>query len=208
MSLTIKIRFIGLVFLGVFILSSNLQAQEVEAENASEENKEHVLLSFGYIQPFAFGNNIANKAYSISGGAEHSVWVRPALDIWVGAKISIFGADVENKELTGNYNDVNIVSIGPMLGYKFHFDQKFGLLLGGGVGYVKYTNHHPDYKFYDDGTALWFTVDAEYDLTDHFGFYLSGELRRDFLKAELPIVDEHYFKNNYFVFALGVRVTI
>lgn len=206
MFLNIKKPVVGFVFLYLFFNSLNAIAQEEEIENTPQK-KEHVLLSFGYVQPLPFGENIANEAYSVSGGFEHSVWVNPALDIWVGAELTIFGADVERKELTGNYNDVNIVSIGPMAGYKFHLNQNFGLLLGTGVGYVKYTNHHSGYKFHDDGTALWFTSDFEYDLTNHFGLYFSGKLRRDFLKTELPGA-KNYFDNNYVMLNIGIRVTI
>lgn len=207
MFLNIKKSAIGFVFLYLIFNSFSAIAQEKEEIKNTHPNKEYVLLSFGYVQPIPFGENVANEAYSISGGFEHSVWVRPALDIWVGAELTIFGADVERKELTGNYNDVNMVSFGPMAGYKFHFGQKTGLLLGAGVGYVKYTNHHSAYKFHDDGTAVWFTSDFEYDLTHHFGFYFSGKLRRDFLKTELP-GNKNYFDSNYVLLSFGIRVTI
>ncbi|HET8809825.1 MAG TPA: hypothetical protein VFM65_06110 [Flavobacteriaceae bacterium] len=205
--MNIKNPVVGFVLFCLVFNSFSVRAQEEEETENTQQNKEYVLLSVGYVYPLPFGENVANEAYSMSGGFEHSVWAHVSLDIWVGAELTIFGADVERKELTGNYNDVNIFSLGPMAGYKFHFGKKTGLLLGAGVGYVKYTNHHPDYKFYDDGTALWFTADFEYDITNHMGWYFSGKLRRDFLKTELS-GNKNYFDSNYLMLSLGIRVTI
>lgn len=181
-------------------------AQIEKPTNNNLTNKEHVMISFGHIQPFPFGENIATKAYAISGGFEHSVWVHTGSDIWVGAKLSLFYGKVEKKALTGNYDKMNIFSIGPMVGYKFHVADKLGLLIGAGLGYVKYRNKLKGYTFYDDGTSLKALSNLDYELTDHFGLYFSGTIRRDFLQTELPIMGEHYFDVNYVVLSLGIRI--
>lgn len=191
-------------FIFIFFSFSQLRAQKT---NTIPVEKENIMLSIGMIHPIPFGNNVANNSYTIKSGIDHSVWVRVNTSFWIGTKLTLFDADVQNNEMVGTYNDVNIFSFGPMLGYKLHLNQKLNFLAGAGIGYVRYTNHKTHgYDFHDDGTSFWLLSNLEYKATNSMGFYFSASYRRDFLKTTLP-VHKNYFDSNYIVLSYGIRFT-
>lgn len=199
----IKLVFLALAF--VLIGRTQLQAQENQQKIKAHSYKEHVIFSFSYLRPIPFGNNVGNKSYRIKNGWQHSFWVRVSPKIWVGTKLTCFDADVQNYTKAGIYDDVNTFSFGPMAGYEFTLNKKINMLVGTGIGYVRYTNYKTNaYEFIDEGTSFWLSSNLEYELIQNIGAYFSATYRRDFLKTTLYI-DPNYFDSNYLVLSFGIR---
>lgn len=194
-----------LVFLMVIPMVFSVSGQE---EKSTDTNKKYASFSIGYINPIAVGNNMANEAFDVNSGWEHSVWLHITKNIRIGTKFSIFDAAVQRKELTGNYNDATIFSFGPVGGYHFDLLPRIGLLLGSGFGYVGYDNHHSKYNFSDSGLTLWFFGNLNFDFTKRFSLYLNGSFRHDFLNVKTGGTKDNYFDPSYIVLSLGIRFTI
>lgn len=208
MFLNFNIRSKIILLLLFFVTPALFSQEDKEEQNSTHDKEERMMILFGVVQVFPFGENIAKEAYDFSVGGEHRIWVRVFDEIWVGSEISIMAADVEKQELTGNYNNTTVFTLGPTVGYKFHLNENFELLAGTGVSYVKYKNHHPDYNFHDDGTAFWLITNLNYEITNHFGLYFSGKFRHDFLKTKATGLEEHYFDSNYLILSLGILIKV
>ncbi|SRX75476.1 hypothetical protein AEQU3_02471 [Aequorivita antarctica] len=207
MFLNIRILFISL------LCSAATLAQQTETEK--DPNQEQTVsgskvgsITLGAYLPIALGENFVNDGMNLKMGAQAQLKLNVLGDFYVGPAMSFFFAEVTDRELVGNYDRMNNLVLGGVVGYEKQV-QRFDLSIGLGVGYSGYFNRGLGDSFEDNGTALWLRPEVSYKVANYISFYVAPEFRHDFMNIEVPSELEDTFGGvNYFNVGFGLRINL
>lgn len=207
MFLNIRTLFVALLF------STVAFAQETEPENDTNQEQQTTgskvgSVTVGAYLPIAFGENFVNDGMDVKMGAQAQLKLNILGDFYVGPAMSFFFAEVNNPELVGNYDRMNNLVLGGVVGYEKQV-QRFDLSIGLGVGYSGYFNRGLGDSFEDNGTAIWLRPEVSYKVANYISFYVAPEIRHDFMNIEVPSELEDTFGGvNYFNVGFGLRINL
>jgi hypothetical protein len=207
MFLNIRTLFVALLFSAVTF------AQETEPENDTNQEQQTTgskvgSVTVGAYLPIAFGENFVNDGMDVKMGAQAQLKLNILGDFYVGPAMSFFFAEVNNPELVGNYDRMNNLVLGGVIGYEKQV-QRFDLSIGLGVGYSGYFNRGLGDSFEDNGTAIWLRPEVSYKVANYISFYVAPEIRHDFMNIEVPSELEDTFGGvNYFNVGFGLRINL
>ncbi|PVW16306.1 hypothetical protein [Marixanthomonas spongiae] len=210
MNLNIK-QLIFAIGIG-FITNTYAQEEKKTTEQVNDitQDDHYAMFKIGYYNPIAVGDNFANEALEQTGGVEFSflanVFETPFL---IGFQYNYFHSNVTNQELVGTYDDSEIHSFGPLLGYQLLFTETWRVTIASGVGITHYKNRASNEHFTDTATTLWVIPTVSYHFNKTLGVYFSGSYRRDFMNIHTPDGLDSFFKSaNYVSFSLGLQILI
>ncbi len=207
MFLNIRTLLVALLF------SATTFAQQTETETEKNTNQEQHTsgtkvgsITVGAYLPIAFGENFVNDGMDLKMGAQMQLKLNVLGDFYIGPALSFFFADVNNRALVGNYDEMSNMVLGGVVGYEKQVE-RFDLSIGLGVGYSGYFNKGLGDSFEDNGTALWLRPEVSYRLANYVSFYVAPELRHDFMNIDVPSELKDTFGGvNYFNLGFGLRI--
>lgn len=209
MFLNIRILIISLLFTA----ATFAQQTETEIENETAQEQTNLGTKVGSITvgaylPIAFGENFVNDGMDLKMGAQAQLKLNVMGDFYIGPAMSFFFADVTNRNLVGNYDEMSNLVLGGVIGYEKQLE-RFDLSIGLGVGYSGYFNKGLGDSFEDNATALWLRPEVSYKLANYVSIYVAPELRHDFMNIEVPSELEDTFGGvNYFNVGFGLRINL
>ena len=199
---------IFLLVLGTHRLSA--QNNQTDKEQEEEANR-FISLQATLLQPVAFGDNFANDALSQKVGYNLAFRFYVYKSLFLGAEGGSFSADVENRELVGDYENSNANTYGITGGYSFSFNKLNSVDAAFAYGLTHYRNEKNgvDDRFVDDGNYVKLQMQYNYNLSQNFSVYAMAGWRYDFLDIDTsPQIDNFINEANYLTFGLGVKLNI
>lgn len=209
MFLNIRTLFVALLF------SAATFAQQTETKTEKESTQEQQTsgtkvgsVTVGAYLPIAFGENFVNDGMDLKMGAQVQLKLNVLGDFYIGPAVSFFFADVTNRNLVGNYDEMSNLVLGGLIGYEKQVE-RFDLSIGLGVGYSGYFNKGFGDSFEDNATALWLRPEVSYRLANYVSIYVAPELRHDFMNIDVPSELKDTFGGvNYFNVGFGLRINL
>ena len=210
MNLNIKLLLFAICIGFITNTYAQEETETVEQGNDITQDDHYAMFKIGYYNPIAFGDNFANDALEQKGGVEFSflanLFDTPFL---IGLQYNYFHSNVTNQQLVGTYDDSEIHSFGPLLGYQLLFTKTWRATIASGVGITHYQNRASNEHFNDTATTLWVIPTVSYHFNKTLGVYFSGSYRRDFMNVQTPAQLDSFFKSaNYVSFSLGLHILI
>lgn len=208
--------FLNIKTLLVFLLFSSASfAQQTDVEVEKNINQKQNdsgskvgSITVGAYVPIAFGNNFVNDGMNLKLGAQTQLKLNVLGDFYIGPALSFFFADVTNRDLVGNYDEMSNLVLGGVVGYEKQV-KRFDLSIGLGVGYSGYFNKGLGDSFEDNATALWLRPEVSYKLANYVSFYVAPEFRHDFMNIDVPSELKDTFGDvNYFNIGFGIRINL
>ena len=199
-------------FLFLTLGTNQVTAQENQTENDQEENIGR-FLSFQatLLRPVAFGDNFANDALSQKVGYEIALRFYIYKSFFLGVEGGSFSADVDNKELVGDYDNSNANTYGLTGGYSYSLNKSHEIDAAISYGSANYRNEKKgiDDRFVDDGNYVKLQVQYNYNFSQHISVYALAGSRYDLLDVDTSSqIDDFINKANYFTFGIGLKYTV
>ncbi|MBK5212368.1 MAG: hypothetical protein JJE55_01755 [Flavobacteriaceae bacterium] len=207
MFLNIKTLSIALLFSAVSFAQQTENEKNINQEQQNSGSKVGSITVGAYV-PISFVHNFVNDGMDLKTGAQVQLKLNILGHFYVGPAMSFFFGKVTDPELVGNYDRMNNLVLGGVVGYEKQV-QKFDLSIGLGVGYSGYFNRGLGDSFEDSGTALWLRPEVSYKLANYISVYVAPELRHDFMNIDVPSELEDTFNGvNYFNVGFGLRINL
>lgn len=192
-----------------------MDAQENQAGQDQNDQQENIgkYLSFQATlsRPVAFGDNFANDALSQKFGYKVALRFYLYKSFFLGVEVGSFTADVENKELLGDYERSNANTYGITAGYTFSFDKSYDIDAAVAFGSANYRNKKDDLddRFVDRGNYVKLQIQYNYNFSQSFSAYVLAGWRHDYLDIDTsPLIDNFINQANYLTFGIGVKYTL
>ncbi len=183
----------------VVMAMTNTFAQELQQNKA--RTGVYVQLRPSVTHPVALGNNFLGKAHDLRSGFMGEARVFFPGKYYLGIHGNFFKSEVNDIRLAGNYDRTNVWHNYLTVGYSFlPRTSKFGLDLGGGVGYALYANRKGTIDFHDDGFSIMANMNVGYRLNQILGFGIGAQFSKDFLATETAPEVARFFKNANIVY--------
>lgn len=198
---------IRILVLALFLSAlSFAQQPETETSQPTSSGTKVGSLTVGAYMPMAMGDNFVNDGMDLKMGAQVQLKLNVLGDFYIGPSLSFFFAEVTNRALVGNYDEMHNIVLGGLVGYEREV-ARFDLSIGLGVGYSGYFNEGLGDSFEDNATVLWLRPEVSYKLANYVSVYVAPEFRHDFMNIDVPSELQDTFGGvNYFNLGLGLRI--
>ncbi len=156
-----------------------------------------VSMNLGWLEPFALGNNFANKGLNVSRGFDFQVNLfLQDTDVYLGYRFQNLSAKTTDVSLVGLYATSSISLHAATIGYNFNIQEKFAFRPSVSVGLTRYNNRTSGRRetFKDTGTTGILSGAFDYKLNKTIYIYFAPECRVDFMNIETADEVASFFK--------------
>ena len=190
-------------------IAFSVRAQEQPIKETGVETI-HLEMTAGINLPTTLGTNFVNSALRVKAGFTGELTLFFKEHYYLGYQGVFNTAEVEDSALVGLYDTSRFRHHYLIGGYSFFPKTRtIGLNAGIGLGHASYKNKKGNTVFFDNGFALSANTRATYRFSKHFGFYLGGQLSKDFLTIETAPQQKDFFKEaRFFNVSFGMLVTV
>ena len=199
----------------IFLLvigTHQLTAQDDQTDKKQEEKTgRFISLQATLLHPVGFGDNFANDALSQKIGYNLALRFYLYKSFFLGAEGGSFSADVEKRELVGDFENSNANTYGITAGYSFSFNESHAIDAAVAYGFAHYRNEKKDVddRFVDDGNYVKLQLQYNYNFSQKFSIYAMAGWRYDFLDIDTsPQIDDFINEAHYLTFGLGVKYMV
>ena len=204
----------GLLKLGLCVCVFSMLANSIQAQQSNDTTKIDILgsLKAGLVIPNAIGNSIVQEAYNLKLGyiIEGSVYIN---ENWhLGLQFHQFKGDVNNRNLTGNFDKTRITHWSALAGYSlFGTGNPLSIEFDAGIGTATYRNmfNSENETFKDSGVSFLGAISIGHKLGKTIGVFGRFQYQQDFLNIDAAPPIQNEFKNVAFVMVcIGVKIHI
>lgn len=198
-------QFVVLLVLSIYFPINAQNDPQTEEPQTIERHLGMFSVGAYWLNPI--GDNFTKDGLDLSTGFDINLQAYILPRITLGLRYNFVSADVENIQITGNYDESNIWVLGGSLGYEFRPINQLSILVLAGAGSAVYRNRRQSIRFTDRGIAFWLAPEIGYSFTQYIALYIKPEYRYDHMNIDVPNALENSFnKINYISVGAGLRV--